>query len=78
MHKGRSEALEDITLVSGCIKLVLASPYTSSGETAAYATQVVSKRDSSVGFCWLAQLTLNLGQDQLSQQMVLFSGPGST
>ena len=60
--------LEEITLVFGCINLVLASPNTASGETVAYATQVVVKRASSVGFCWLAQLTLNLGQGPLSHQ----------
>lgn len=53
--------LKDITLVSGCRKLVLASPHTASGETATYAMWVISKRVSSVGFYWLAQLNLNLG-----------------
>ena len=52
---------EYITLVSGCRNLVLASPHTNSGETAAYATWVVSKRASSVGFCWLAPINFEPG-----------------
>jgi len=44
LHEGRSKALKDITLVFGCRNLVLASPHTASGETAAYVTWVVAKK----------------------------------
>ena len=74
MRKGRSKALEDITLVSGCRNLVLASPHIASSETVACGTRVVAERATSEGFCWLVQLTLNLGQDPLSQKMVLLPG----
>jgi len=70
--------LKDITLVSECKNLVLASPHTTSSETIACTMRVVAERGSSVGFCWLAHLTLNLGQEPLSQQMVPLSGPGSS
>jgi len=61
MREGIYEVLKDITLVSGCTNFVLASPHTASGEIVACVTQVVTERASSVGFFWLAQLTLNLG-----------------
>ena len=67
MHEGNSRVLKDITLISGCGNLVPAPPHTTSGETATYDMWVVFERASSVGFCWLAQLTLNLGQDSLCQ-----------
>ena len=66
LREGRSQALKDITLLFGCRNLVFASPHTASGETVAYTTRVVAEGVSSVGICWLAQLTLNLGQDPLS------------
>jgi len=64
--------LKDTTLVSRCRNLVLASPHAALDETIAYDMWVVTERASSVGICWLAQLTLNLGQDPLSQQIVPF------
>lgn len=75
---GIYEALEDITLVSGCRNLVLTSPHIASGETIAYVMQVVTERAISVGFCWLVQLTLNLSQDPLSQKMVVLLAPRSS
>lgn len=41
--------------------MVLASPITASVETVAYAMQILAERVGSVGFCWLVQLTMNLG-----------------
>ncbi len=76
MCESRSKELEDTTLVFRCIELVISSPHTTLGEIASCATQVVSEKASSVGFLWLAQLTLNLGQDPLSQQMVSLLGLG--
>lgn len=76
MHKTRSKSLEEITLVSRFRNLVRSSPNIALGETVACATCVVARRANIVGFCWLAQLTLNLGQDPLSQQMVLLPGLG--
>jgi len=56
-----------ITLISGCEKLVPTPPHTDSVETSVRALWIDAERASSVGIC-LAQLTLNLGQDPLSQQ----------
>jgi len=67
MCEGRSRVLKDITHISRCRNLVPASPHIASSETGAYAPRVVAKMASSVGVCWLAQLTLNLGQGHLSQ-----------
>jgi len=60
--------LKDITLDSRCRNLVLASPLITLGKTTAYAIRVVSESASSVGICWLAQLTMNLGQDPLANK----------
>lgn len=67
LRKSKSKLLKHITLGSGCRNMVLASPNIASSETTTYATQVVTDRASSVGFCWLVQLTQNLGQDPLRQ-----------
>jgi len=65
----------DITLISGSKNLVAASPHTISGETSVCAPRIGAERASSVGICF-TQLTLNLGQQPLSQKMVSLSGPG--
>jgi len=51
---------KDITLISGCRNLVLASSHTALGETSICAPWIDAERASSVGIC-LVQLTLNLG-----------------
>jgi len=61
MHEGKYRALKDIKLTFGCENVVPTSPHTASVETATYTMQTVSERASSVWFCSLAQLTLNLG-----------------
>ena len=60
MHEGISKALKEITLVFGCTNLFLSPPHPTIGEIAVYATQIVAERATSVGFSWLAELTLNL------------------
>ena len=67
MCEGRSRALKDIALISRCENMVLASPHTALGENAACTKKFVAKRANSVAFFWLAQLTLNLSQEPLSQ-----------
>jgi len=60
-------------LISGCGNFVPASPNTSSGGTSVCTSWIDAERASCLGIC-LVQITMNLGQDLISQQMVLLLG----
>ena len=49
LREGRLGKITDITTISGCIKLVPASPHTSLGETSVRALRIDAERASSVG-----------------------------
>jgi len=70
-----SETIQTSQTSQGCGNLVLAPFHTTSGETSVCAPWTVAERASSTGIC-LANLTLNLGQAPISQQMVSLLGPG--
>ena len=78
MCVGRFKEFKDTTLVSGCKYLVLTSPHIDLSETATCTMWVVSEWASNVGFYWLVHLTLNLGQDSLSQHVSHFKIFGSS